>query len=86
MNTEYILHEVKKESEVSITLRTLYDIPDFKTGEEESSLENLALTLSGRSPIKNYNFDIKKLEAWCEENSLRFYLDEKDQLLRLKVI
>lgn len=85
MNKEYILQEVKKASEVSIDLRDLYDMPDFKTGKEESSMESLALTLSGHSPIKNYSFDIKKLESWCEENSLRFYLDERDRLLHLKV-
>jgi hypothetical protein len=66
MNKEYILQEVKKASEVSIDLRDLYDMPEFKTGKEESSLESLVLTLSGHSPIKIYSFDIKKLEVWCE--------------------
>jgi hypothetical protein len=85
MNKEYILQEVKKASEVSIDLRDLYDMPEFKTGKEESSLESLVLTLSGHSPIKIYSFDIKKLEVWCEENSLRFCLYEMNRLLHLKV-
>lgn len=85
MNSKYILQEVKKASEVSIALRDLYDIPEFKTGKDENSLESLALTLGGHQPIKRYSFDIKKLETWCEKNSLRFYLDEQNQLLHLKV-
>lgn len=85
MNKEYILQELKKVNEVSIDLKYLYDISDFKTGKEESSMESLALILNEHSPIKNYSFDIKKLEFWCEENSLLFYLNERDKLLHLKI-
>jgi len=84
MNTEYLLREVKQATEIQITQRMLFDIPEFKTGKEVASIESLALTLSGHQPIKNYRFDISKLETWCKENSLRFYLDEREQILHLK--
>lgn len=84
MDSQYILRRVKELNEISIDLRDLHDIPEFKTGKSESSIENLALTLNGHSPIKNYSFDIKKLESWCEENGLIFCFDAKGRLVHLK--
>lgn len=84
MNAEYLLREVKKANEIQITQRIAEEIPEFKTGREIASMESLALTLSGHQPIKDYRFDISKLEKWCKENSLRFYLDERERILHLK--
>ena len=84
MDAEYLLREVKQANEIQITQRMVEEIPEFKTGIEIASMESLALSLSGHQPIKNYRFDINKLETWCKENSLRFYLDEREQLLHLK--
>jgi len=84
MNAEYLLREVKQANEIQITQRIMEDIPEFKTGKDVASMESLALILSGHQPIKNYRFDISKLETWCKENSLRFYLDKKEQILHLK--
>ena len=84
MNTEYLLREVKQANEIQITQRMLFDMTDFKTSREVASMESLALTLSGHQPIKDYRFDISKLETWCKENSLRFYLDEREHILHLK--
>lgn len=84
MNTEYLLREVKQVNEIQITQRIVEDIPEFKTGKDVASTESLAITLSGHQPIKNYLFDISKLKTWCKENSLRFYLDEREQILHLK--
>jgi len=84
MNTEYLLREVKQAKEIQITQRMIEEIPEFKTGREVASMESLALTLSGHQSIKDYRFDINKLETWCKENSLRFYLDEREQILHLK--
>ena len=66
MNTEYLLREVKQAKEIQITQRMMEEIPEFKTGREVSSMESLALTLSGHQPIKDYRFDISKLENWCK--------------------
>jgi len=84
MSTEYLLREVKQAKEIQIAQRMIEEIPEFKTGREVASMESLALTLSGHQPIKDYRFDINKLETWCKENSLRFYLDEREQILHLK--
>jgi len=84
MNTEYLLREVKQANEIQITQRMMEEIPEFKTGREVASMESLALTLDGHQPIKDYRFDVNKLETWCKENSLRFYLDEREQILQLK--
>ena len=84
MNTEYLLREVKQANEIQISQRMMEEIPEFKMGREVASMESLALTLNGHQPIKNYRFDISKLETWCKENSLRFYLDEREQILHLK--
>ena len=84
MSTEYLLREVKQAKEIQITQRMMEGIPEFKTGREVASMESLALTLSGHQPIKDYRFDINKLETWCKENSLRFYLDEREQILHIK--
>ena len=84
MNTEYLLREVKQAKEIQVTQRTVEEIPEFKTGREVVSMESLALTLSGHQPIKDYRFDVNKLETWCKENSLRFYLDDQKQILHLK--
>lgn len=84
MNAEYLLKEVKQSKEIKITQKMLSGIPEFKTGNIVSSLESLALTLNGHQPITKYSFDINKLEIWCKKNSLRFYLEEQEQLLHLK--
>ena len=84
MNAEYLLREVKQAKEIQVTKRTVEEIPEFKTGREVVSMESLALTLSGHQPIKDYRFDVNKLETWCKENSLRFYLDDQKQILHLK--
>lgn len=84
MNAEYLLREVKQAKEIKVSEYFLHEISDFKTGFEVSSMESLALTLSGHQPIKDFRFDIKKLKTWCKENSLRFYLDEREQILHLK--
>lgn len=86
MNAQYLLKEVKKASEISLDERTLFEIAEFKTAKEEKSIESLALILGGHQPIKNYSFDIKKFENWCEENSLRFYLCERQRILHLKMM
>jgi len=84
MNAEYLLREVKQANKIQVTQSMVEEIPEFITGFEITSMESVALILNEHQPIKDYRFDINKLEAWCKENSLRFYLDEQERILHLK--
>lgn len=86
MNAEYLLRELKQANEIKISQYLLSQIPEFKTGKDVLSMESVALTISGHQPIKNYSFDINKLQNWCEENYLCFCLNEQEQIFHLKSI
>ena len=60
MNIEYILDQVKRKGAITLDLRQIKELSDFKTGEDEISTESLLLVLGGHSPIRNFNFDIEK--------------------------
>tara|TARA_R110000851_G_scaffold325598_1_gene493674 strand:- start:372 stop:653 length:282 start_codon:yes stop_codon:yes gene_type:complete len=83
MNKEHLLIKLKQVNKIQITQRMLFDIPEFKTGREVTSMESLSLALGRHHTPKNYIFDIIKFETWCKENSLRFYLDELQQVVHL---
>ena len=84
MTSEYLLIEVRRANEIKMPQSILFDMVEFKTGKDVSSLESLALILSGHQPIRNYCFDINKFEDWCKENGLHFYLDERERMLHLR--
>lgn len=86
MNVEYILKELKNQKQSQIPFRVLFDIAEFKTGKEESSSESLLLALGGHKPTTCFHFDINKITEWCHDNNIDFVLNEKEQMLYLRLM
>jgi len=84
MNTEQLLRAIDGKKEISIEQDIVVNIGAFQTGTNDCSFESLLLTLNNHQPIKRYSFDIKKLENWCEENNLIFYIDELNRIVHLR--
>tara|TARA_R110000822_G_scaffold98828_1_gene223345 strand:+ start:3661 stop:3957 length:297 start_codon:yes stop_codon:yes gene_type:complete len=83
MNAEKILGLIEGKGQIEIEQDIIFNILEFHTSREEYSLMNLALTLNHHEQIKKYSFDILKLEKWCEENNLRYYMDEVNRSIHI---
>jgi hypothetical protein len=85
MNTKYLLRVIEGKKEVKIQQEIIINIPEFQTGYEKDSFESALLVVNGHQAIKTYRFDESKLKKWCEVNNLIYYIDERDQIVHLKL-
>lgn len=84
MNLEYILNIINNKKEASFDIEVFESIAEFQSKKRISSMESLALELSGHSPLYMHFFEYKKVEEWAEANGLEVYFSEMTRTLHFK--
>jgi len=87
MTTQDLLNDIGHHRNIAVDIRLIEkEIHEFQTAEEVRSLESVALILAGHSPIKEWRFDVDKLEWWCGENYIEFFKDEYNRQYRFRAL